>query len=243
MYRIDAPKKSAAERGMTNGTETQISADAGCIPAVKEKKRLTLAGVEFVYVYILGIGTAFLGWVGENCVRLVSQGILDSRFHITPFISVYALVPIAFQLLLGDPDDLAIFGHRLFREKKASTKIISNLTCIVLIFAAVFFGELIVGSAWEFFTGVKLWNYSTLPLHVTQYAGLIPTVGYGGAAYLLFRFAYKPLLSLLRRKVSFKKAKTVCCTLGVWIVVDSLIMALHIIILHTPPVYWSVKIR
>lgn len=205
------------------------------------KKRLTVMGVEFVYIYVFGIGCAFLGWVAENIARLVTQGILDSRFHVLPFLSPYALIPFAFQVLLGDPDDVAVFGHRLFKEKTVASKVMSNLTCLLLMYMAVFFGELVVGNLWDKLFGVQLWNYSKIPLHVTQYTGLIPAVGYGTGAYIIFRFVYKPVMGLLRRKMKFGVAKAICLSLGVLIVLDTFCMGLQIAILGEAPVYWSVK--
>lgn len=205
------------------------------------KKRLTVMGVEFVYIYVFGIGCAFLGWVAENIARLVTQGVLDSRFHILPFLSPYALIPFAFQVLLGDPDDVAVFGHRLFKEKTVASKVMSNLTCLLLMYMAVFFGELVVGNLWDMLFGVQLWNYSNIPLHVTQYTGLIPAVGYGTGAYIIFRFVYKPVMNLMRRKMKFGIAKAICLTLGVLIVLDTFCMGVQIAILGEAPVYWSVK--
>lgn len=215
---------------------------AACGQPVKQKKRFTLLGVEFVYLYLLGIIVAFIGWVAENTAKLITTGVMDSRFHILPFISPYALVPFAFHLLLGDPDSIAFFGHKFFKKDSIKNRILSNVLCFSLICGAVFLGELAIGNMWEALFGVQLWNYSSFPLQVTQYAGLIPTLGYGGGAYLIFRLVYKPLLKLIR-KIKFGVAKVICCTLGVAIVLDTLAMMLQIIILHTPPVYWSVNIR
>lgn len=201
------------------------------------KKRLTVMGVEFVYLYLFGIGFAALGWIAENTVKIIMQGMFDCRFHLLPFISPYALVPFAFCIALGDPDDLALFGHKLFKKRHA---VASNLLCLGIICAFVFLGELAIGNMWEAVCGVQLWNYSNLPLQVTQYAGLIPALGYGGGAYIIFKFVYKPLLSLMRRKVKFGVAKTICCTLGVAIVLDTCLMIVQLLIFKQPPMYWAV---
>lgn len=210
--------------------------------AQSEKKRLTVMGVEFVYLYFFGIGVAGLGWIVENVVKIISQGYFDCRFHLLPFISPYALIPFAFQILLGDPDSVAVFGHKLFKKDNTKNKVLSNLICISLICAAVFLGELAIGTMWEAVSGVQLWNYSNLPLQVNQYAGLIPSVGYGCGAYLIFRFVYKPLLKVIRKKVKFNVAKIICCTLGVLIVLDTLIMAIQIIAFGQAPMYWQVHL-
>lgn len=82
------------------------------------KKRIKIFGEEFVYLYMTGILTAFIGWIAENTVKLVSSGIVDSRFHLLPFISPYALIPIALHVMLKDPDNVCIFGKTLFRRRK-----------------------------------------------------------------------------------------------------------------------------
>lgn len=208
----------------------------------KEKKRLTVMGIEFVYLYLFGIGVAFVGWIAENIVKIASQGCFDCRFHILPFISPYALIPFAFQILLGDPDRLAIFGHRLFKKDSLRNKILSNIICFVTICLAVFLGELAIGSMWEELFDVRLWDYSNLPLQANKYAGLIPSLGYGGGAYIIFRFIYKPVLSLMRRKVNFGVAKIICATLGVLIVLDTLAMVIQIIVLGQATMYWQVQL-
>lgn len=221
---------------MRNEREQAASAPAA------EKKRLTVMGVEFVYLYLFGIGVACLGWITENVCRIVSCGIVDCRFHLLPFISPYALIPFAFQILLGDPDRLAPFGKKLFKKENAKNKLLSNFICIAVICAFVFLGELVVGNVWEYLFGVRLWNYSNSPLHVTRYAGLPSALGMGLGAYLIFKFVYKPLLRVIRRKVNFGVAKAICLTLGVAIVLDTLIMAVQIIAFHQPPMYWQVHL-
>ena len=226
--------------------KNEMVTSANCLENVQnvavEKKRFTLVGVEFVYIYLIGIGFAMLGWIVENVYRIAAKGIVDCRFHLLPFIWSYSLIPFAYQLLLGDPDRIAFFGHRVFKKDTVKTKIFSNILCLVLISAAVFLGELVVGNAWEALFGVRLWNYSSQPLHVTQYAGVVSTVGFGVGAYLIFRFAYKPLLSFVRNKVNYNVAKVICLSLGVLIVLDSLVMTIQIAVLHRAPMYWSVQL-
>lgn len=210
---------------------------------VCNKKRLTVMGVEFVYIYLLGIATAFLGWTVENTAKLIGQGMFDCRFHMLPFISPYALIPFAFQIVLGDPDCIAPFGHKIFKQDTLKNKIWSNLLCFLFICVTVFLGEFVVGTLWEVLFGARLWDYSQFPLQVNRYAGLFPSLAYGGGAYLLFKFAFKPALSFIRKKVDFKVAKIICCTLGVLIVLDTCFMSLHIILFNQPPMYWSIHLR
>ena len=100
-----------------------------------------------------------------------------------------------------------------------------------------------MGNLWDKAFGVQLWNYSNLPLQVTQYAGLIPSLGYGIGAYILFKFVQTPLLKLLQRKCPFKVAKIIDLTLGVLIVLDTLAMVLQIIIFKRAPLLWRIYLR
>ena len=210
--------------------------------AVPAKKRLTVLGVEFVYLYLMGIGFAMLGWVVENGYRIATKGIIDCRYHLLPFISSYALIPFCYHVLLGDPNRIAFFGRRLFARDNTKTRVLSNVLCIVFICSAVFLAEIVWGNMWEALFGVRLWNYSKQPFHVTRYAGLVSTVGFGVGTYAIFRFSYKPLLKLIRQKVKFKVAKVICRTLGVIIWIDSAIMAIQIAVLRRAPMYWLVHL-
>lgn len=210
-------------------------------PKIRQvKKPFTIFGVEAVYLCVLGIATAFLGWLAENVVKIISSGTFDCRFHLLPFISPYALIVFAVHIVFGNPDNIAPFGRQLFRNDNPYSKICSNILVLAIIYIFVFFGELIVGNTWEILFGVKLWNYSSSPLHVTQYAGLIPTLGYGTGAYLLFRFVHTPSLKFLQKNKTHKTALILSCTLGVLIVVDTLIMILVTAITRQAPMYWSV---
>lgn len=212
--------------------------------AAMENKRLTIFGVEFVWLALMGIAMAFIGWVAENAVKIISDGVMDSRFHTLPFISPYALIPFAVHLMLGNADELTLFGKKVFRNNTAFSKVLSNVVALSMIcLAAVFLGELAVGNLWDICFGVRLWDYSNLPLQVTQYAGLIPALGYGAGAYLLFKFAYTPLLKLLRTKGNFRAAKAVVAVLGTLIVADTFVMAMHIAVLGEAPMLWQICLR
>ena len=57
-------------------------------PKIRQvRKPFTIFGVEAVYLGVLGIATAFLGWLAENVVKIISNGTFDCRFHLLPFIS------------------------------------------------------------------------------------------------------------------------------------------------------------
>ncbi len=206
-------------------------------------KRLMIYGVEFVYLYVLGICAAFLGWLAENVVHMIIVGNIDSRYHLLPFISPYALVVFAFHIAVGDMDRLTVFGHRVFKKDNIRTKVLSNAIILLLFCCLVFFGELAVGNLWDKCFGVQLWNYIDYPLHLTRYASVVTALEFGGGCYILFRFLYTPALKLVRGHMNFKAARIICCTLGIAIVLDTCWMMLCIMIFHSAPMYWSIRVR
>lgn len=207
----------------------------------QDKKRWKIFGVEVVYLYFFGILFALVGWVGENITGAMNKGIIDSRFHLLPFISPYALIAPAIHIVMGDPDRLTFFGKRLFKKDTALTRVLSNLICYVILCSAVFLGELAVGNLWDALFGIRLWDYRGWPLTLTQYTSIVTTMGFGTAAYVILRFFYKPLLHLIRTRVPFRVAKWVCLTLGIAIVLDTAWMVLHMALFGEPPLYWEYR--
>lgn len=210
-------------------------------PVEKPKKRWTIFGVEFVYLAFIGICIAFVGWILENSVKLVTNGTIDARYHILPFISPYVLVSFAFHICLGDVDDLTVFGKKIFKKTSWKTKVLSNILIFVFLCVAVFLGELIVGNLYEKCFGVTLWYYSSSKFLVTKYAGLVPSLWYGTFAYLIFRFIYNPLLKLLR-KAPYKAIKITVIILATLILADATNLLVQIIVFGKAPMLWRVQL-
>lgn len=220
--------------------EGTLQADAGTVAA--PKKRLTVFGVEYVYLAFMGILIAFCGWVAENLVRLVTHGVIDSRFHLFPFIPVYALISFAAQIVVGDPDDLCLFGKKIFKKKNRKNRVLSNILCLCFLYAAVFLGELVVGNGWEMIAGVQLWDYSELPLHVTQYAGVLPMIGYGTGAWLLIKFILRPGIRALQTKANYNVVRVIVIICSILFIVDDALMFTQILVAGEAPVYWQIVV-
>lgn len=207
-----------------------------------EKKRLCVFGVEFVYLYLLGMIFAFIGWIAENVSKIIIGGVFDSRFHLLPFIGIYTIIPFSFHIALGNPDSITVFGKKIFKEESKKNKILSNIITYFSICAAVFLGELVVGNAWDALFGVKLWNYNNLPLHLTRYTSVVSTFGFGTGAFLLFKFMCIPLLNVFRKKVKYNTAKWIVMTLGTLIFLDMMRMIISSAILGAAPNFWRIEI-
>lgn len=209
---------------------------------VKFKKSTKLLNVDLIYLLLLGIIMAFVGWSVENIARLITKGIIDSRYHILPFILPYGLIPLSFQLVFQNADDITIFGHKVFKNKTLKSIIFSNILTLSILYAAVFFGELAIGNFWDHLFNIKLWNYSSQLLHVTPYAGLLSTLGFGTGAYLILKFVHQKALNIVS-KIPYKTVLIICCVLLTLMFMDSTTMILTMIIKGEAPNYWSISIR
>lgn len=208
----------------------------------KNTSHLTFFGADLTYLCLFGIICAFIGWAAENTVRAISLGIVDSRFHILPFIPVYGVIPFAIQILIGDPNDIAPFGKKLFAKRNFGSVLMSNLLTILLIGGAVFFGELIVGNAWDFFFDVQLWNYLNQPFHVTRYAGLYSTLGAGLGAYFATKLIFHPFMKFCEKKGNRKIAIIISAILIPLLLLDGANFILQIVLNGEAPVYWSITL-
>ncbi len=193
------------------------------------------------YISCLAIIFSFFGWLVENIARAVMVGTIDNRFHILPFIPVFGLISFA-AYIFGNPDKLSFFGHTLFKKNTIANKVMSNILYFLVVYAMVFLGELAIGNAWEAVFGVKLWDYSSQPFHLTQYSSLYTTLGFGSGAYLLLRFGYWPFFRMLKAKV-----KPSSSGFFIWgyslLLIDMLVMIIATAVSGEPPVYWSIDIK
>lgn len=201
-----------------------------------EEKRKKIYGVEVAYIALLGIGIAFIGWLVENGFRLFRNGVVDSRFHILPFISPYMSLPFVFHIVFGDADHIRIFKR--FQDNSRKTVILSNVVSYLLLSLGVFVGEFIIGNMWDVFFGVTLWNYTKLPLNFTKFTSPITTFGFGLFAYVILKFIMPPAMKLIRGKVKYSTAKWISLILGTLIILDTVRMGAFIIFTGEAPHLW-----
>ena len=197
---------------------------------------------DFVYFILFSILASHLGWLVENTFRLITIGIIDSRFHILPFISPYGMVALFFCILIGSPDRISPLGHPIFSEDNRRYRIISNIIAYLSICLTVFVGELIVGNLWDIAFGVELWDYSGMPLHVTQYTGAISALGFGTGAYLIFKYLYKYIIGFLKKHIKERTALIISLAVGIPLLLDTLYLMFSIIVFREATIWWSVKV-
>ncbi len=210
----------------------------------KEKKKAPQKpfGMETAYLCVFAIWTSFIGWLTENVFRLITNGVIDSRYHILPFIWPYGGAFFAFHVFLRSTDDVAFFGKRLFKKRDRKSKVYSNLISVFSLCVGVFLSELIVGNLWDSLFGVQLWNYTKMPFHVTRYAGLYTSLGFGIGAYLLFKYPYKTIMRFIKTKIGYKASIRIAWLIGVPILLDALFMMGRIVLFGNAGSWWRLKL-
>ena len=120
-------------------------------------------------------------------------------------------------------------------------KILARIYYFTVVFLFVFFGEIVVGSIFEQVSGISLWDYSGIPLHVTKYTS-IPTCAAMslGVAVIMGNF-FEGLMKKIQR-IPYRTTVQLDYVLGTLILVDWLIMMVSINVFKKAPAYWSLQL-
>ena len=208
----------------------------------ENKKPLTFLGHKVTYILNLYLLFGVIGWVLENIVISIGKGVIDARYHFLPIIPAYGLIVFAGIILIGSTNDFAIFGKHLFKQKSKKTIVLSNIVSFVLICAIVFVAELAIGNFWNSCFGVALWDYSSLPLHITQFTSIVPTIGYGIFGYVMIALI-NPTLRFMERHLSCKASKIINWVLFPLYIIDDLQLYIMMIFFNKASMVWSIALR
>lgn len=208
-----------------------------------EQKDKSNVWVKIAALSAFGIIIAFAGWVMENIGCIIAKGAIDCRFHFLPFIPEYALIPFAFDLLLGTADDLAPFGKHIFKKKSTKNKVLSNILCLAVICLAIYLGEEGVGNFMEMTNGAVLWDYTEMPMHFSKYTCVLSVFGLGIVSYLVFKFIFPPVTKFFMKKAESPTFRKVVLTLDVLMIIDASIMIVTTMITGQGPLYWEIHVR
>ena len=226
-------KRKMDETLITDTTDTEAS-------EVKEKGKPKLHDYHLVYIGVMMVIASLLGWVSENVFRVITVGIIDSRFMYLPFLGIYGLCILALYGLFGTPDRFRFLHKRILDENGKSW--VRYICYCLVIAAAVMIGEIAVGSFCEAFSGKILWNYSSIPLHFTKYTSVPTTAAITAGVFLLMKFGFTPLMDLMERKLSYKSAKIICLTLWILVYLDTAWFMVRIVAFGDAGFIWKITL-
>ncbi|MBO5096686.1 MAG: putative ABC transporter permease [Agathobacter sp.] len=133
---------------------------------------------------------SFLGFLVENIWCAFTKGYVDNRSMFFPFLIGYGIAIILIYLILGTPEELRFLKHRVHIESKM-VRIVLYLIGVML---CVSIGEILLGKLVEHVCGFQWWNYSKLPLHITQYTSIPTSFAFGVLITTFMNFFFEPLI-------------------------------------------------
>ena len=143
-----------------------------------------------IYALIMILVTvSFLGFVVENVWLGVTKGYMDNRNMMLPFLLGYGVAVLGIYFLFGTPAKLRILGLRL--NLKSEYMQLFVYYGIVMICISV--GEIVLGKLVEKTCQIKWWDYSKLPLHITQYTSVPTSAGFSMMVVTFMNKIFVPL--------------------------------------------------
>ena len=111
---------------------------------------------------------AFLGFCLENIWLAIRKGYIDNRNMSLPFLMGYGAAVIGIYFVFGTHNKPSVLITMLASHGY------ERILYIADIFLAVSIGEITLGKTVEHLCGIRYWDYSSLPMHITPYTS-VPT--------------------------------------------------------------------
>lgn len=121
---------------------------------------------------------SFVGFCVENVWIFFRYGFMDNRGMYAPFLLGYGLACIMLYLCFGLPDNPRLLWYSVSERSN------SEIIYFLLVFFAVIVGESLLGYVVEYFTGIRWWDYSSIPLHIGRYTSIPTSIGFALGGYI-----------------------------------------------------------
>ena len=214
---------------------------------VFDEENVTAKKIFGVNVYALILSAcivAFAGFVIENVFRLFCIGVIDDRHRLFPFIAEYGIAYFAIFLLFGTPKNMRIFTKKITitATNKKTAAFLQTALYFLIVFLCIGLGEITVGLTVEKTMGIKGWNFSNIPLHITRYTSIPTDFAYTSAFTVFMHLFFDNMIDALS-EISPKVLKFLAIVLTTTILLDSLIMLCHGMMYNKYPSYWRIVLQ
>lgn len=183
---------------------------------------------------------SFAGFLTENISRILTQGILDSRFMLLPFIMPYGLGVLAAYLALGRPSEFRFFGWHFIKGDDKKSRNLRRTLYYITAYVMITLGEMGYGLLVEATTGKQLWNYSNIPTHITQYTSLLTSLLFTTGVFAVMEYLMPALMRFFERISSSTAVVVISLSLFVLALADMLFMMLRLFITGTAKAWWRI---
>lgn len=184
-----------------------------------------------VSTYLLTVTIiSFLGYCVENIWIALTQRYINNRNMYLPFLLGYGLTVVGIYLIFGTP------GKWL--KRRPANKCLIYLAYFLLMMVLVSIGEIILGTAVEYFCGFTYWNYENLPFHFTKYTSLFTSMGFAGIIEFFMEYLMEPILMKVQQ-IPKMTLQILAVSLIVLLVGDYLLSFRNMYIHKKPNLLWK----
>lgn len=149
----------------------------------------------FFALILIIVFISFCGFIVENISTSISDHKIDNRNMTLPFLLGYGLAILVIFELFGTPNNPLFWGKEII----INSSFLSFLYYFIITFLCVTVGELILGHFIELTCQIKWWNYSALPLHITQYTSIPTSTVFALLITLFMKYIFSPMLNLFSK--------------------------------------------
>lgn len=201
------------------------------------EEKFSCSIIELLFTSVIA---AFAGYLIETVTRAVSQGIIDDRHQYLPFLGAYGFAVLVMYAVFDRPSDMRFFRIKIFPRETKHAVYQRVAVYYATMFFIVTFGELLVGFLFERL-GQKAWDYTDIPLHITQYTSIPTSLAFAAAAVVFMQFVFSWLVTLCK-KIPKKVLTPLTVVLFALIVADWLQMILRLAVTGALPDFWAIHL-
>ena len=136
---------------------------------------------------MMAVIVSFMGFCVENIFRAFTKGYIDNRNMCLPFLLGYGIAVLLVYLLFGLPHRPLFLGTEVCMQNH----IYENVYYYVMLVFCISIGEIALGSLVEKICGFQWWDYSRIPLHITQYTSIPTSMGYSAIVFFFMRYCFE----------------------------------------------------
>ena len=179
---------------------------------------------------------SFCGFIVENVSTSISDHKIDNRNMVLPFLLGYGLAILVIYKLFGTPNKPLFCG----KEITLNSSLFSFLYYFAITFLCVTIGELILGHFIEWSCQIKWWDYSALPLHITQYTSIPTSLAFASLITVFMKYIFTPLLDGLS-KINPQFLAIISISLIIILSIDFIHSGIYMFTHHSTLKLWRIE--
>lgn len=195
-----------------------------------------MANTRALALILIIVLVSFCGFIVENVSTSISDHKIDNRNMVLPFLLGYGLAILVIYKLFGTPNEPLFWG----KEITLNNSLFSLLYYFVITFLCVTIGELILGHFIEWSCQIKWWDYSALPLHITQYTSIPTSLAFASLITVFMKYIFTPLLDGLS-KINPQFLAIISISLIIILSIDFIHSGIYMFTHHSTLKLWRIE--